>query len=61
MLKSFFRAFLVFRLEFRQPPLDLEAVMSFWRRAPLIQHVIEERDADSVSALKFKLDEVYPF
>jgi hypothetical protein len=61
MLKNFFRAFLVFRLEFRQPALDLEAVLSYWRRTPLIQHVIEDRDADSGSALKRKLDEVYPF
>ena len=61
MLKSLFRAFLVFRLEFRQPPLDLEEVMSYWQRAPLIQHVIEERNADSGSAIKCKLDEVYPF
>jgi hypothetical protein len=61
MLKNFFRAFLVFRLEFRQPALDLEAVLSYWRRTPLIQHVIEDRDADTDSSLKRKLDEVYPF
>ena len=61
MIKNLFRAFLVFRLEFRQPALDLEAVLSYWRRTPLIQHVIEERDEDSGSALKRKLDEVYPF
>lgn len=61
MLKNFFRAFLVFRLEFRQPALDLEAMLSYWRRMPLIQYVIEERNTDCSSVLKRKLDEVYPF
>ena len=61
MLKNFFRAFLVFRLEFRQPALDLEAMLSYWRRMPLIQHVIEECNADCSPALKRKIDEVYPF
>ena len=61
MLKNFFRAFLVFRLEFYQPALDLEAMLNYWRRMPLIQYVIEERNADRSSVLKRKLDEVYPF
>ena len=61
MLKNLFRAFLVFRLEFRQPSLSIEAILSYWHRAPIIQYVIEESKERSTSELVRKLDEVYPF
>ncbi len=61
MLKNLFRAFLVFRLEFRQPALDIETILSYGRRAPLIQYAIEEQGERRGSALKRKLNEVYPF
>ena len=61
MLKNLFRAFLVFRLEFRQPSLNIEAILSYWHRAPIIQYVIEESKERSTSELVRKLDEVYPF
>jgi hypothetical protein len=61
MLKNLFRAFLVFRLEFRQPALDFEGLLSYWRRTPIIQYVIEDEGERRSSALKRKLDEVYPF
>ena len=63
MLKNLFRAFLVFRLEFRLPALDIdiETILSYWRRAPLIQYAIEEQGERRGSALKRKLNEVYPF
>ena len=61
MLKNIFRAFLVFRLEFRQPSLDLAALVSYWQRTPLIQYVIEDEGEKRGSALMRKLDEVYPF
>ena len=69
MVKNLLRAFLVFRLEFHQPTLDFEAMLSYWRRAPIVQYVIEddgqyviEDDGEQRStALKRRLDEVYPF
>ena len=61
MLKNLFRAFIVFRLEFRQPALDFSALVSYWQRTPLIQYVIEEDGEKRGSALTRKLDEVYPF
>ena len=64
MLKNLFRAFLVFRLEFRQPTLDIEAALSYWRHSSLIQYAIyaiEDDGEHRSSALKRKLDEVYPF
>lgn len=61
MLKNLFRAFLVFRLEFRQPSLDFSALLSYWRRTPLIQQVIEEEVEKRGSPLVRKLDKVYPF
>ena len=61
MLKNLFRAFLVFRLEFRQPTLNIEAALSYWRHSSLIQYAIEDDGEHRSSALKRKLDEVYPF
>lgn len=61
MLKNLFRAFIVFRLEFRQPSLDFSALLSYWRRTQLIQQVIVEEGEKSGSPLMRKLDEVYPF
>ena len=70
MVKNLLRAFLVFRLEFHQPTLNFEAMLSYWRRAPIVQYVIEddgeqyviEDDGEQRStALKRRLDEVYPF
>ena len=61
MIKNLFRVFLVFRLEFRQPALNIEAILSYWNRAPIIQYVIEESSERPTSALVRKLDEVYPF
>ena len=31
MVKNLLRAFLVFRLEFHQPTLTFEAMLSYWR------------------------------
>ena len=61
MIKNLFRAFLVFRLEFRQPSLNIEAILNYWHRAPIIQYVIEESRERPTSALVRKLDEIYPF
>ncbi len=56
-------AFLVFRLELRQLPLDLELVLSLWRGRPAIEIVIERRDEAPTEGerLRHRLDEVYPF
>lgn len=61
MLKNLFRAFVVFRLEFRQPESDFTALISYWQRVPLIQYVIEDEREKRGCALMCKLDEVYPF
>ena len=61
MLKNLFRAFLVFRLEFRQPSVDFSALLSYWPRTPLIQQVLEEEGEKRGSPLMRKLDEVYLF
>ena len=61
MLKNLFRAFIVFRLEFHQPSLDFSALLSYWRRTPLIQQVLEDKEGKRGSPLMRKLDEVYPF
>ena len=61
MLKNLFRAFLVFRLEFRQPSLDFSAFLGYWRRTPLIQQVVEEEGEKRSSPIVRKLDKVFPF
>ena len=61
MLKNLFRAFLVFRLEFRQPSPDFSALLGYWLRTPLIQQVVEEEGDKRGSLIERKLDKVYPF
>ena len=61
MVKNLLRAFLVFRLEFHQPSLSMEAMLSYWRRSPLVQYVIEDQGERRSAAIKRRLDEVYPF
>ncbi len=63
MLKNLISAFLVFRLECRQLAVDVDLVLSLWRRRPAIEIVLERRTerADKRAALRRKLDEVYPF
>ena len=40
---------------------NIEAILSYWHRAPIIQYVIEDSKERSTSELVRKLDEVYPF
>lgn len=61
MVKNLLRAFLVFRLAFHQPTLHFEAMLSYWRRTPIVQYVVESDGEQRSRALKRKLDEVYPF
>ena len=61
MGKHLLRAFLVFRLECHQPTLNFEAMLSYWRRAPIVQYVVENDGEQRSSAIKRRLDEVYPF
>ena len=61
MVKNLLRAFLVFRLEFHQPTLHFETMLSYWRRTPIVQYVIEDDGEQRSTALKRRLDEVYPF
>lgn len=61
MVKNLLRAFLVFRLEFHQPTLHFETLLSYWRRTPIVQYVIEDDREQRSTALKRRLDEVYPF
>lgn len=61
MVKNLLRAFLVFRLEFHQPTFHFETLLSYWRRTPIVQYVIEDDREQRSIALKRRLDEVYPF
>ena len=61
MVKNLLRAFLVFRLEFHQPTLHVEAMLSYWRRIPIVQYVIEDDGTERSLALEHRLDEIYPF
>ena len=63
MLKNLISAFLVFRLELRQLPVDLDLVFALWRQHPVIEIVLGRREAraEKRAALRRKLDEVYPF
>ena len=36
-------------------------MLSYWRRAPIVQYVIEDDGEQRSNALKRRLDEVYPF
>jgi hypothetical protein len=63
MLKNLISAFLVFRLECRQLAVDLDLVLALWRQRPTIEIVLSacQRSAARKSALRRRLDEVYPF
>jgi len=63
MLKNLISAFLVFRLELRQLPVDLDLVLALWRQRPVIEIVLGQREtrAERGAVLCRKLDEVYPF
>lgn len=61
MVKNLLRAFLVFRLEFHRPTLHVEAMLSYWRRTPIVQYVIEDDGEQRGPALKHRLNEIYPF
>jgi len=63
MLKSLFSAFLVFRLELHQIPVNLEAVLMAWLRRPVIEIVLPTQGAQQKNRQRLhrKLDEVYPF
>ena len=60
MLKTLFRALFVLRLESRQPALTTSSILHYWRTRPAIHYIVGQTQAQS-SALKRKLDEVYPF
>jgi hypothetical protein len=63
MLKNLISAFLVFRLECRQLAVDLDLVLALWRQRPTIEIVLKARQNSVArkSALRRRLDEVYPF
>ena len=68
MLKNLIRAFLIFRLELRQPSLDLELFFLSWLHRPAIHILLEEKEEEEEEEeekqrehLLLKLNEVYPF
>jgi hypothetical protein len=63
MLKNLIRAFLICRLELRQPSLDLDLAFLSWLYRPAIQILLEEKEdrGQQREHLLLKLDEVYPF
>jgi hypothetical protein len=63
MLKNIIRAFLICRLELRQPSIDLNLALSSWLHRPAIQILLEEEEEQDQQRehLLHKLDEVYPF
>ena len=64
MIKNLIRAFLICRLELRQPSLDLELFFLSWLHRPAIHILIEEKEEEEEKQreqLLLKLDEVYPF
>ena len=63
MLTNLVKALLVFRLESRQLAVDLDLVLALWRSRPVIEVVIGARDgaAARASAIRRRLNEVYPF
>ena len=64
MLRNLIRAFLIFRLELRQLPLDLDQIVYAWVHRPaihLLHDVTESARRLRRTALARKLDEVYPF
>lgn len=63
MLRNLIGAFLVFRLEAGQLPVDLQLALQLWRQRPAIEIVLGQRHdrAAARSRLRRRLDEVYPF
>jgi len=62
MLKTLIRAFLVLRLESRQPALTLGTVLAYWRARPAIHYTLDETSRQTrARRIKQKLNEVYPF
>ena len=63
MLKNVIRAFLVFRLELQDLPIDLNGVLALWRHRPGVEILLTERAKrrEKRELLLEKLNEVYPF
>ena len=63
MVKRIIGAILVFRLEMRQFPLDLEQVWHLWRQRPAIEIVVATRAriSEQRALWRQRLNEVYPF
>lgn len=62
MLKNLIGAFIIFRLELRQLPIDPGLVLALWRQPPTIAIVIEHGEEDRRRRrLLQQLNEVYPF
>ncbi len=60
MLKTLIRTLFVLRLESRQPALNVSTILAYWRTRPAIHYIVGQAKTRS-SALKHKIDEVYPF
>ena len=61
MLTSLIGVFLVFRLQLRQLPLDLELVLGALRQRPVIEIVLDRAEQTRGKRLRRRLDQVYPF
>ena len=63
MLRNILRAFLIFRLELRQLPLDLDQIVYAWVHRPAIHllHQVRKGVKSRRTGLAQRLDEVYPF
>ena len=63
MLKNLISAFLVFRLELRQLPIDASLVLLRWRQHSVIEIVLHRREErrEERERLLHRLEEVYPF
>ena len=64
MLRNILRVFLIFRLELRQLPLDVDQIVYAWVHRPaihLLHQVRESTKSIRRTDLARRLDEVYPF
>ena len=62
MLKNLIGAFIIFRLELRQLPIDPGLVVALWRHRTAIAVVIDHgAECRQQSRLVQQLNEVYPF
>ena len=64
MMRTLIRAFLIFRLELRQLPLELDQIIYAWVHRPAI-HLLHQAGDSARSfrrgELSRRLDQVYPF